>query len=138
MTESTVKVSMRDENNLDCSYAVITKDKISIIIILKDKECGIFNYDDLKSQEGSFHYLLLKHYGSPSFAYRDFLKLIGKMCKKKGDSKYFSNPKQEDNRMIFEDFDHEHMLSVEEKTRYEARFSEFRRFVLRTIPSIKL
>ena len=136
MTESIVKVSMQDENSLNCSYAIITKDKISILIILKDTECGIFNYDDLKSQKGNLRYLLLKHYSNPSFAYKDFLKLIGKMCKKNANSKYFSNPKDEDNRMVFEDFDHEHMLSAEEKMSYEARFTAFKSFVIHIIQEI--
>jgi hypothetical protein len=41
--------------------------------------------------DADLSYLLLKHYDSDSSAYRDFLKLIGKMCKKSGDSKYFWN-----------------------------------------------
>lgn len=97
---------MRDETTLNCSYAIVTKGTINIIIILRDCECAIYDYNDLKAKE-NYHYLLLKHYKSPSCAYKDFLKLIGKMCKKSSDSKYFSNRKQEDNRMIFDDFEHE-------------------------------
>lgn len=47
MTESTVQISMRDENDLNCDYAIITKGAISVIVILKDLECAIFNYSDL-------------------------------------------------------------------------------------------
>lgn len=130
MIQSTVKISMRDENTLNCSYAIVTKDIITIILILKDCECAIYDYNDLKSAKESCHYLLLKHYKSPSYAYTDFLKLIGKMCKKRSDSKYFSCRKEEDNRMIFEDFGHEHMITDEEKDTYRERFTDFENFVL--------
>ena len=128
MTESSVKISMRDETTLNCSYAIVTKGTINIIIILRDCECAIYDYNDLKAKE-NYHYLLLKHYKSPSCAYKDFLKLIGKMCKKNSDSKYFSNRKQEDNRMIFDDFEHEHMIKEEEKDTYRERFSDFENFL---------
>lgn len=40
MEKSIVRVSMRDDNNYDCSYAIITKEKNkiqkSIIVILKE------------------------------------------------------------------------------------------------------
>lgn len=136
MIESTVKISMRDENGLNCSYAIITKDKMSIIIILKDLECAIFPYDDLKSREKEaerhceYHYLLLKHYDSDSHAYKDFLKLIGKMCKKDRDSKYFANPQNEDNRMVCGSIDGEHMIKAEERPLYEERYSDFKGFVM--------
>lgn len=136
MTESTVKISMRDENGLGCSYAIITKDKMSIIIILKDQECAIFHYDDLRSREKEvsrqceYHYLLLKHYDSDSYAYKDFLKLIGKMCKKGRDSKYYANPQNEDNRMICGSTDDEHMIKAEERPLYEERYFDFKCFVL--------
>lgn len=130
MTESIVKISMRDENTLSCSYAIITKGTITIILILKDCECAIYDYNDLKATKQNCHYLLLKHYKKPSCAYTDFLKLIGKMCKKRSDSKYFSRRKEEDNRMIFEDFEHEHMIKEEEKDTYRERFSDFENFLL--------
>ena len=82
MTQSMVKISMRDENTLNCSFAIITKDTLSIILILKDCEYAIYNYNDLRTAKENCHYLLLKHYKNPSFAYTDFLKMIGKMCKK--------------------------------------------------------
>ena len=52
------------------------------------------------------------------------------MCKKSKDSKYFLCRKDEDNRMIFEDFEHEHMIKDEEKETYRERFSDFENFVL--------
>lgn len=129
MTESTVQISMCDENDLNCNYAIITKDNISIIVILKDLECAVFNYSDLK-ERGCASYLLFKHYKNFSCAYTDFLKLIGKMCKKHKDSKYFANRISEDNRMVFDDIDGEHMIGEEEKLFFKARYSEFLNFVL--------
>ena len=99
MTESVVKVSMIDDNNLECSYSIIRKDNLNIIIIFKDLECAIFDFDTLKEAK-EYKYLLLKHYDTRSSAYTDFLKLIGKMCKKDKSSKYFLNHKKEDNRML--------------------------------------
>jgi len=81
MIKSTVYVSMRDSNGLNYSYAVIDKLGIRVIIILKDLECGVFDYEALTKTGNDYHYLLLKHYRSDSLAYTDFLKLIGKMCK---------------------------------------------------------
>ena len=57
MIESMVSVSMRDQNNLGCSYAIISKSGIRVIVILKDSECAIFDYERLKGSD--FHYLLL-------------------------------------------------------------------------------
>lgn len=128
MTRSTVEISMKEENAYNCSYAIITKDEISIILILKECECAIYDYRDLCSKEHC-HYLLLKHYNKPSFAYQDFLKLIGKMCKKSKDSKYFTQRIEEDNRIIFEDFEHEHMIKDDEIKIYAERFSEFHIFI---------
>lgn len=128
MTESTVQISMRDENDLNCNYAIITKDTISVIVILKDLECAVFNYSDLQKRE-CVSYLLLKHYKNTSYAYTDFLKLIGKMCKKHKDSKYFANRIIEDNRIVFDDFNCEHGISEEERLLFESRYSEFINFV---------
>lgn len=129
MTESTVQISMRDENDLNCDYAIITKGAISVIVILKDLECAIFNYSDLQKRE-CVSYLLLKHYKNTSCAYTDFLKLIGKMCKKHRDSKYFANRIIEDNRIIFDDFNCEHGISQGERLLFQTRYSEFINFVL--------
>lgn len=128
VTRSTVEISMKEENAFNCSYAIITKDEISIILISRDCECAIYDYGDLRTKEHC-HYLLLKHYNNPSFAYQDFLKLIGKMCKKSKDSKYFTQRIEEDNRIIFEDFEHEHMIKDVEKDTYAERFLEFNRFI---------
>ena len=80
MTESTVHVSMRAENGLGCSYAVVCKANHAVLILLRDAECAVF---DLLQPDS--RYLLLKHYADAALAYTDFLKLIGKMCKKQPD-----------------------------------------------------
>lgn len=131
MTQSTVRISMREDNTFNCSYAVITKDEISIILILRDCECAIYDYRDLCTKE-NYHYLLLKHYNNTSFAYQDFLKLIGKMCKKSKDSKYFAQRIEEDNRIIFESFEQEHMIKDDEKDIYQERLLDFGNFIQQT------
>lgn len=130
MIESIVKISMQEDNDLDCSYAIIDKGNVSVIIILKDTECGIFDYSSFKKEDFVYKYLLLKHYSDASWAYKDFLKLIGKMCKKALDSKYFLNHKQEDNRMVFVDMQNEHTISEEEREGYRERYCVFQEFVL--------
>lgn len=81
MIRSTVDISMQEDNGLSCSYAKIYKAGIQVIIILAQKECAIFNYSKIK--QGIYNeYLLLKHYPNTTYSYQDFLKLIGKMCKK--------------------------------------------------------
>lgn len=120
MTESLVQISMKDENNLNCSYAIVTKDTISVILIWKDLECGIFDYDALKKSSCA-SYLLLKHYYKSSYAKKDFYKLIGKMCKKHKDSKYFANRIIEDNRIVLDEFNHEHERNEEEKIIFEKK-----------------
>ncbi len=131
MTESVVKVSMIEDNHLECSYSIITKDNLNIIIIFKDLECGIFDLDDLKKTK-EFMYLLLKHYPTGSAAYTDFLKLIGKMCKKEKSSKYFLNHKDEDNRMVvFEDG--EKMISEEERESFQGRYEVFKEHVIKNV-----
>ena len=64
-------------------------------------------------------------------AYTDFLKLIGKMCKKEPDSKYFRNHKEEDNRMVHNGKMQEHMINDEERSIYESRLNAFVGFVLK-------
>ncbi|MDE6673630.1 MAG: hypothetical protein K2K19_02290 [Acetatifactor sp.] len=128
MVESTVYVSMRDENDLKCSYAIVCKSGVSVLIILKDSECAIVDYSSLKG-ENTYRYLLMKHYSDESNAYTDFLKLIGKMCKKREDSKYFLNHIKEDNRMVRGDSGEEHMIREEEKGLYEERYRTFEQFV---------
>ena len=128
MTESVVKVSMIEDNGLDCSYSIITKDNLNIIIIFKDLECGIFDFDDLKKTK-NFKYLLLKHYPSGSVAYTDFLKLIGKMCKKDKNSKYFMNHKDEDNRMVVSEAGEE-MITQDKRELFQDRYEAFKEYVL--------
>jgi len=124
MNESTVKISMKNENQLDCSYAIITKDLSSVIIILRNRECGIFDYSEINEGKSDCKYLLLKHYDSEETAYKDFLKLIGKMCKKSKESKYFGVHKNEDNRMVADSFG-ERMINEDDKCVYESRYNEF-------------
>ncbi len=128
MTESVVKVSMIEDNSLNCSYSIISKETLNIIIIFKDLECAIFDLDDLKETK-EYRYLLLKHYVTGSYAYTDFLKLIGKMCKKDKSSKYFLNHKNEDNRMVVHE-DGERMISKEERELFKNRYDIFKEYVL--------
>ena len=143
MEKSIVYVSMRDDNNLDCSYSIIQKEELQIIIVLKGIECGIFDYQRLKNEK-EFQYLLLKHYPDEDSAYKDFLKLIGKMCKKSKDSKYFYNHIIEDNRIVYIDYKNEHGIRDDEKDIYKKRFLNFKDFIenlnkiiLGTHPEIK-
>ncbi|MCR5147095.1 MAG: hypothetical protein K6B70_07150 [Clostridia bacterium] len=76
-----------------------------------------------------FNYLLLKHYPDNESAYKDFLKLIGKMCKKSKDSKYFLNHKNEDNRMLYDDLKNEHMIKYDERNNFSERYEEFEKFI---------
>ena len=129
MVESTVRMSMAGDNALGCSYAIVEKSGIDVILILKQAECAIFDGADLKGNGPFPRYLLLKHYPSAALAYTDFLKLIGKMCKKHPDSKYFRHRIQEDNRMVVETFGAEHLLTDAERPLYQDRFSAFLQFV---------
>ena len=38
MEKSIVYISMRDDNNIDCSYSIVQKDELKVIIVLKDVE----------------------------------------------------------------------------------------------------
>lgn len=80
-----------------------------------------------------FKYLLLKQYHDNESAYKDFLKLIGKMCKKTKSSKYFLNHKIEDNRMIHNNSKSEHMINLEEKNTYNDRYIVFEKFIIDNI-----
>ena len=127
--ESVVRMSMRDENGLDCSYGIVSKGDRAVVVILRDRECGIFDQRMLLAQEFSWDYLLLKHYPDADLAYTDFLKLIGKMCKKSPDSKYFGIRRQEDNRMVVTAAGQEHMIGPEERPVLEDRCARFREFL---------
>ena len=129
MQKSLVYVSMKDENDIECSYAIIEKDNKNAIIVFKDLECAIYDYDALLKDDFNYRYLLLKHYDNTRSAYKDFMKLIGKMCKKGVDSKYFKNQIDEDNWMIFEYDENEHMRLEEEKEKYLERKNKFSEFI---------
>lgn len=120
MTESTVHVSMRAENGLGCSYAVVRKANHAVLILLRDTECAVFDLHQPDSR-----YLLLKHYPDDRAALTDFYKLIGKMCAKPADSKYFGSRKDEDNRMVVPSQGKEYMLPPEEAPQYAARLTAF-------------
>ena len=67
MEGSHVLVSMRDENQINCSYAIVEKafnnESYKVIIIVKDTEVAIFDYSLFTdTRKFSFHYLLLKHH----------------------------------------------------------------------------
>ena len=126
MEKSTVYIST-DDNDIKCSYAIIDKGEKSVVIILKELECAIYDYDYLL--KNNFKYLLLKHYDSSTKAYKDFMKLIGKMCKKNIESKYFKNHIDEDNWMIFDDNENEHMILDNEKDKYLVRKNNFIEFI---------
>ena len=57
------------------------------------------------------------------------MKLIGKMCKKSIEGKYFRNHINEDNWMIFNDDENEHMILDEEKTTYIDRKNKLTEYV---------
>lgn len=120
MTISTVRISMRAENGLGCSYAIVDKGTHAVLILLRDAECAVF---DLHAPDS--RYLLLKHYPDDRAALADFYKLIGKMCAKQPDSKYFGLRKNEDNRMVVTADGHEHMLLPDEAPLYAERFRAF-------------
>lgn len=124
---------MRDDNSYNCSYAIITKEKNkiqkSIIIILKDLECGVFDYDKFKSTE-ELRFLLLKQYDNNDYALKDFYKIVGKMCHKSIDSKYFLNHIEEYNRIKFVDFQTETMIDFNNNDeKLFLRYNSFLKFI---------
>lgn len=123
MTESTVRISMRAENSLDCSYAIVSKGGHAVLILLRDADCAIFDRDAPESC-----YLLLKHYPDDRAALADFYKLIGKMCAKPECSKYFGSHRDEDNRMVVLNDGSEHMLQPGEAEAYAQRLHAFLAF----------
>jgi hypothetical protein len=129
MNISLVQTLMKDENELDCNIARIKKDDNVIIIINKENDTAIYDYLSFINNLNANNYLLFKHYENPTYAYKDFLKLIGKMCKKQKSSKYFMNHIEEDNRIVFEDFENEHMITKMERDTYKERFNKFISFV---------
>lgn len=129
MEKSIVYVSMIDKNDFGCNYAIIEKEGKSAIIIFRNLECAIYDYDELLKDDFNYKYLLLKHYENTTKAYKDFLKLVGKMCKKSVEGKYFKNKIVEDNWMIFEDDTNEHMILEEEKDLYLDRKNDLTEFI---------
>lgn len=132
MEKSIVYVSMKDDNNYDCSYAIITKEKNeiqkSVIVILKELECGIFDYEEFKSNKG-LRFLLLKQYDNNDYALKDFYKIVGKMCHKNIESKYFLNHKEEYNRIKFVDFQTETMDFDYNDEKLFLRYNSFLKFI---------
>ena len=129
MNISLVQTSMKDENELECNLARIKKDNSVVVIVNRDCELAIYDYLSFINDSDGEKYLLLKHYENTTHAYKDFLKLIGKMCKKPLDSKYFMKHIDEDNRMVFEDYEHEHMITKQEKEQYKDRYDKFVSFI---------
>ena len=123
MTESTVHVSIRADNGLGCSYAIVDKSEHAVLILLRDAECAVFDLHQTDSR-----YLLLKHYADDRQALADFYKLTGKMCAKAEDSKYFGTRADEDNRMVVLPDGREHMLAPEEASSYAERLRSFLSF----------
>ncbi len=132
MEESLVKVSMRSQNDYDCSFAIVTKRQgdlqKSVIVILHDLECGVFDFENLQKTD-DFRFLLLKQYDDADFALKDYYKIIGKMCHKNIANKYFLNHKDEYNRIKFIDFQTETMDFDYEDEQLCARFNVFRDFI---------
>ncbi|MBQ7848237.1 MAG: hypothetical protein IJ343_00745 [Clostridia bacterium] len=123
MTESTVRVFMRADNGLGCSFAVVDKGGAAVLILLRDAECAVFELHAPDSR-----YLLLKHYPDGREALRDFYKLVGKLCAKPAESKYFGTRKDEDNRMVVTADGQEHMLQPDEAPAFNARLEAFLSF----------
>lgn len=118
MEKSIVYVSMQENNNLKCSFAIVEKATKSVIIVFKDLECVIYDYEDFQKENFDYKYLLLKHYQDEIMAYKDFMKLIGKMCKKSIDSKYFNNHINEDNNIMFINDKKEYMIKDNQLLKY--------------------
>lgn len=123
MNANAVRVSMRRENRLGCSFATVEKDGHAVLILLREAECAVFDLHTPHSR-----YLLLKHYPDSREALTDFYKLIGKMCAKPADSKYFGTRTDEDNRMVVCCGGQEHMLQESEALSYATRLEEFLAF----------
>ena len=129
MEKSVVYVSMKEDNNINCSYAIVDKGEKSVIIIFKDLECVIYDYELFSKDDFDYKYLLLKHYEDETSAYKDFMKIIGKMCKKSIDSKYFKNHIVEDNIIAFRDDKNEHTIVGERKQVYIERYTNLSSFI---------
>lgn len=76
-----------------------------------------------------FRFLLLKQYDDSGSALKDLYKIIGKMCHKSIESKYFLNRKEECNRIKSVDFKAETMVFDHEDEKLAERFESFKVFV---------
>jgi hypothetical protein len=134
MEKSEVYISMKNENNKECNWAIIKKQSnlktVSILLVLIDKETAIFDYNNMVASD-ELEYLLLKQYPDSNTAYLDFMKLIGKMCKKSIESKYFLNHISEDNRMIVESFENEIIIASYDG--YKDNFDNRKKIFLNTV-----
>ena len=79
------------EINKDYTVAKITKDSTSIFIIKLKKFIIIADYKI--HVNGERFIKLIKEEETEEKSYYKFMYLIGKMCKKEQNSKYFNNPK---------------------------------------------
>ena len=127
MENSDVSVSQRGENHLDCRYAIVRKAAAAVLVVVRNADCSIFDTTDL--QHSNVRYLLLKHYPSADMAYRDFLKLIGKMCTKRADSKYFGKHLPEDNWMLVDKSGRDRMICPDERAMFDDRRQELMSYI---------
>ena len=51
---------MKDKNDIECSYAILEKEKKNAIIIFKDLECAIYDYDALLRDDFDFNVKSIK------------------------------------------------------------------------------
>lgn len=100
----------------------------SVIVILKDLECGVFDYTEFKNTK-DLRFLLLKQYDNSDYALKDFYKIVGKMCHKNIESKYFLNHKEEYNRIKFIDFQNETMDFDYNDAILFSRYNSFLEFI---------
>lgn len=136
---SYVYTSLPDENYIDCSYAVVSKkgnnspQNYAVLIILKNLDIAILDYNEyIQNSIADPHYLLIKQHFNGKEAYNDFLSLIGKMCKKDIESKYFRHHIPENNRML-PDKDTGAFIMVDKYTSnsadFNVRLNSFKAFI---------
>ena len=63
MEKSIVYVSMEENNDKECSYAIVDKGEKSVIIIFKDLECAVYDYEFFKTNEFDYKYLFKFRFG---------------------------------------------------------------------------
>ena len=130
MEKSIVYVSTKKENKFECNFAIVEKSNKSVIIICRDLECVIYDYENFQKDDFDYKYLLLKHYPDEIMAYKDFLKLIGKMCKKSIDSKYYNNHIEEDNRIMFFNDKNEYMMKDSDNEILLLKYNYLKEFII--------